>query len=131
MKAYTDLGNKNFSRHGQTRLRRFLAITSAIGLMAAMMITPFMSIISSAAAAAATNSVIVVLQDDPAAVWQAKQKKAGQSISADQLAAYRGSLTGKQDQFLAALSARGISYEVSGVNVPNFDGTNAGHVDFR
>jgi hypothetical protein len=47
------------------------------------------------------------------------------------IANYRSTLKTKQDQFLAALQARGINYQVSGVDVPNFDGTNAGHVDYR
>jgi minor extracellular serine protease Vpr len=92
---------------------------------------PLNGILSAVAEASVTTSVIVQLRDDPAAVWQAKQKKAGQNVSAEQLAGYRASLKTKQDQFLSALAARGINYQVSGVDVPDFIGGIAGHVDFR
>ncbi len=131
MNTYSNSGKKNFSRQSYGGSIRLLVIPSALIMIVALLLTPFTGIISSVAAAGMTDSVIIELNDDAAAVWKAKQQKAGQSVSAEQLAAYRGSLKTKQDQFLADLSARGIGYEVAGVNVPNFDGTNAGHVPFR
>src|SRR6185369_453460 len=61
----------------------------------------------------------------------AKEKKAGRSVNTDQLQSYRSGLKAKQDAFLSSLSANGVSYQFACVNVPNFDGSNAGHVDFR
>src|SRR5437868_9469317 len=126
------ISKPNFSRRSQSGyLRRFAVVSGVLGMIVALMTMPFVNIMSSVAAAGVPDSVIVQLKDDPAAVWKAKQQKAGQSVSDAQLAAYRNGLKVKQDQFLSALAARGISYQVSGVDEPNFDGTNAGHIDYR
>ncbi|MBV9241928.1 MAG: S8 family serine peptidase, partial [Acidobacteria bacterium] len=118
------------SRH--TSRLRMAAIAAAVFAVAiATFFGPLAGILNSIAQASASTSVIVQLTDDPAAVWQAKQKKAGKSVTDADIANYRSTLRAKQDQFLAALAARGISAQVSGVDVPNFDGTTAGHVDYR
>ena len=77
------------------------------------------------------TSIIVELRDDPAAVYKARAEKSGAKLSADQLQAYRDQLRVKQDGFLSELNARGISYQVDGVDIPDFSGTKAGHADFR
>src|ERR1035437_3217296 len=132
MKANKDT-HKNFSRRNRTatRFRRLVAITCAFALAVALMMTPLVNVITQVSAMGSSDSVIIQLKDDPAAVWKAKQQKAGNMVSADQLQNYRSSLKNAQDLFLAALSSNGISYQLEGVDVPNFDGTNAGHVDFR
>jgi minor extracellular serine protease Vpr len=78
-----------------------------------------------------TSSVIVQLKEDPAAVYKAKADKAGTPVSADQIAAYRTQLRANQDQFLTDLRNHGIDFQVDGVDVSNFTGELAGHVDFR
>jgi subtilisin family serine protease len=80
---------------------------------------------------AATTSVIVQLRDDPAAVYKAKSEKSGKAVSAEQLQAYRNQLRAGQDQLLTDLKARGVSFTIDGVDVPDFTGATAGHVDFR
>ncbi|MFL6374916.1 MAG: S8 family serine peptidase, partial [Pyrinomonadaceae bacterium] len=111
---------------------RFAAVAATILFVAlATMIGPLANILHSIAEASATSSVIIQFNDDPAAVWQAKQKKAGTPVTDADIANYRSTLKTKQDQFLASLQARGISYQVSGIDEPNFDGTTAGHIDFR
>jgi len=77
------------------------------------------------------TSVIVEFKDDPAAVYKAKTEKAGGQVSTDQLQAYRDQLRLKQDQFLNELNSRGISYQIDGVDIPDFNGLKAGHADFR
>lgn len=77
------------------------------------------------------TSIIVELRDDPAAVYKARAEKSGAKLSADQLQAYRDQLRVKQDGFLSELNARGISYQVDGVDIPDFSGAKAGHADFR
>lgn len=77
------------------------------------------------------TSVIVQLRDDPAAVYKAKTEKAGGQVSAAQLQAYRDGLRVKQDQFLSDLKTKGVSFSVDGVDVPDFSGALAGHVDYR
>src|ERR1041384_2040827 len=77
------------------------------------------------------TSVIIEFKDDPAAVYKAKTEKAGGKVSDDQLQAYRDQLRIKQDQFLNELNSRGISYQVDGVDIPDFTGAIAGHADFR
>src|ERR1043165_8434201 len=76
-------------------------------------------------------SVIIEFKNDPAAVYKAKTEKAGGQVSVDQLQAYRDQLRLKQDQFLNELNSRGISYQVDGVDIPDFNGAVAGHADFR
>jgi subtilisin family serine protease len=78
-----------------------------------------------------TSSVIVQLKQDPAAVYKQKTEAAGGSVSPAQLQAYRDQLRATQDQFLNQLRANGVSFTVDGVDVPNFAGGIAGHVDFR
>ena len=85
----------------------------------------------SVSADAATTSVIVQLRDDPAAVYKAKSEKSGKTVSAEQLQAYRDQLRAGQDQLLADLKARGVSFTIDGVDVPDYTGAIAGHVDFR
>src|SRR5678816_2475636 len=88
-------------------------------------------ITTSASADLQTASVIVQFKQDPAAVYKAKTEGAGGTVSQDQLQAYRDQLRGNQDQFLNDLRAQGVNFTVDGVDVPNFIGGIAGHVDFR
>ncbi len=78
-----------------------------------------------------TTSLIVELKGDPAAVYKAKAQKAGASVSDEQLQAYRNQLRGSQDQFLSDLQARGVSFQIDGVDVKGFDGVSLGRVDYR
>lgn len=78
-----------------------------------------------------TTSLIVELKGDPAAIYKAKAQKAGGSVSDEQLQAYRDQLTASQNQFLSALSARGVSFQVDGVDVKGFDGVSMGRVEYR
>ncbi len=84
-----------------------------------------------ASADAGAASFIIQLRDDPGAVYKAKTEKSGGTVSAAQLQAYRDGLRAKQDQFLVDLKARGVSFSVDGVDVPDFTGALAGHVDYR
>jgi hypothetical protein len=78
-----------------------------------------------------TTSLIVELKGDPGAVYKAKAQKAGASVSDEQLEAYRNQLRASQDQFLSALSARGVSFQIDGVDVKGLDGVSMGRVDYR
>jgi subtilisin family serine protease len=78
-----------------------------------------------------TASLIVELRDDPAAVYKAKAQKAGISVSDEQLQAYRDQLRASQDGFLADLSARGVTFQVDGVDVKSLTGASMGRVEFR
>jgi subtilisin family serine protease len=82
-------------------------------------------------AAAIARSVIVEFKTEPAAVWKARQAKAGQNVSDEQLQAYRNSVTAEQNQFLEQLKAQGVSYTIDGVDLKDFAGNVAGHADFR
>jgi subtilisin family serine protease len=130
MKRYS---SKNLAQ--KTRVNnRFLGVftfVSALILVAVMAASVFTNLFSKAAASGIANSVIIELKDDPAAVWKAKTEKTGGSVSDEQLQNYRNSLKVKQDQFLESLQAQGISYEIDGVDIPNYDGSPAGRADFR
>jgi subtilisin family serine protease len=82
-------------------------------------------------ASGGTVSVIVELRDEPAAVYKAKAAKAGQQISQEGLQDYRSQLSAKQDEFLNALSASGVTASVMSRSVKNFDGHHAGVVPLR
>ncbi len=104
-----------------------LACTVVI-LLAAVL---FFDMRSTASASGVANSVIVQLKDEPAAVWKARQQKSGISVSDESLQEYRNSITAKQNAFLADLQARGVNYQIDGVDVPNLDGSTAMRADYR
>jgi subtilisin family serine protease len=84
-----------------------------------------------ASASGGTVSVIVELKDDPGAVYKARSAKAGQTVSQEGLQAYRDQLRAKQDAFLNALSASGVTASVISRSVKNPDGSVAGNVPLR
>lgn len=84
-----------------------------------------------ASANAGLQSVMVQLKDDPAAVYRAKIQKAGGSVSDQQLQAYRDQLRVSQDQFLQALSARGVTFSVDSVDIKGYDGATAASIQYR
>ena len=82
-------------------------------------------------AANGTTTVIVELQDDAGAVYKAKAEKAGTPISPEQLQAYRAQLAAKQDQFVQALTAGGITNTVMTRDIKNYDGSVAATIPLR
>jgi subtilisin family serine protease len=113
------------------RLMRVIGIQILVlGIVAAALVVSN-GTFGSADAAAAPVSVIVELKDDPGAVYKAKQEAAGRSVSADDLQAYRDGLLAKQDAFLDALRASGVTFTADSVNVPDFTGQTAATVPFR
>ncbi len=109
-------------------MRRILSLAVVAAIATALLALP---LFNSSFGAAAPVSVIVELKDDPGAVYKAKAEKSGSSISQAQLQSYRDGLRVKQDQFLAALSSRGISATVMTRNVKNLDGSVAATVPLR
>ena len=110
------------------RIQYFLLLAASLFAIAFLVNN---RITTSASADLQTASVIVQFKQDPAAVYKAKTETAGGTVSQDQLQAYRDQLRGSQDQFLNDLRAQGVNFTVDGVDVPNFTGGIAGHVDFR
>lgn len=108
---------------------RSLLLLSALFLATTLLLNRAGCVPASADGGAA--SVIVELRDDPAAVYKARTEKSGAKVTPDELQAYRDRLRASQDQFLSELKSRGISYEIDGVDVPDFNGAIAGHADFR
>jgi subtilisin family serine protease len=86
--------------------------------------------IATAAAATAATSVIVELNGEPAAMaaWRARQ--AGTPMTAAQIESHRAALTTAQNQFLAALAAKGVGYTIGGRSITAVTG-HAVRVDFR
>jgi minor extracellular serine protease Vpr len=111
-----------------TKLR--FVLTALISLVVASVLLSQMAT-NPASASGGTVAVIVEFRDDPAAVYKARSAKSGQAVSDEALQAYRNQLTGKQDAFLSALNANGISASVITRNVKNFDGSLAGVVPLR
>src|SRR6185295_19626900 len=112
-------------------LKRFRLLALALFVLGLALFLMRGTFSTPAAAENATASYIVELNDDPAAVYKARTEKSGGSVSQDQLQAYRTQLTGKQDQFLSALNASGVSYSVIARDVKNFDGSLAATVPLR
>ena len=75
--------------------------------------------------------VIVQFKGDPAAVYSARARQQGRTLSTEEVQAYRGQLSAAQDKFLAALSSRGVSATVVTRAVKNYDGSLAATVPLR
>jgi hypothetical protein len=93
-----------------TTMRRLLVIAAIVAMTASLLALPMFN---SLAQSATIVSVIVELRDDPGAVYAAKAKQQGTTVSADQMRAYRDQLRVKQDQFLTALSSNGIMLQTT------------------
>lgn len=109
----------------------FRSILAVLVLLVAIVFLLNLTATTPVSASGGTTSIIVEFKDDPAAVYKAKTEKSGAKVSEDQLQAYRNQLRVKQDGFLSELNSRGISYQVDGVDIPDFSGVKAGHADFR
>jgi minor extracellular serine protease Vpr len=114
-----------FNRISKTRL------SLAALLIAAFVISIYLTQTSRASLNTGSQSVIVQLKDDPAAVYRAKLQKNGGSVSDQQLQAYRDQLRASQDEFLNALRARGVTFSVDSVDIKGFDGATAANVQYR
>jgi subtilisin family serine protease len=115
-------------RQATRRFRYFLILATSVFVIVLLVNN---RLTNSASADLQTSSVIVQLKQDPAAVYKARTEAAGGSVSQAQLQAYRDQLRANQDQFLTTLRDRGVNFTLDGVDVPNFAGGIAGHVDFR
>src|SRR5260370_6162289 len=76
----------------------------------------------------ANVSVIVELRDDPGAVYAAKAKRNGTTLSDDQMLTYRNQVSAAQTQFLNTLTSKGISFQVQSINIKGYDGNIAATV---
>lgn len=108
---------------------RFLKYFAAAAMMAALLALPFL--VSTASSSSGVVSVIVELRDEPGAVYKARAEKSGGTVSQDQLMAYRNQLSAKQDDFLKALAAKGVTAAVVTRDVKNYDGNVAATVPLR
>ncbi len=86
---------------------------------------------TASAVAADSVTVIVELKNEPAAVYAARARKAGRSVSTEELQSYRAQLASQQDRFLAALASRGVNAQLASRGVKNYDGSLAANVGLR
>jgi subtilisin family serine protease len=107
----------------------FAALLGFAVLMAGLVYFNFYS--TTVDASGITKSVIVQLKDEPAAVWKARQQKAGNTVTDEQLQAYRNSITTRQNAFLTDLQTRGVGYEIDGVDIKDFAGLTQMRADYR
>src|SRR5215207_5483534 len=101
------------------RVRRLLNAAFALALAASFCASNFAGLFRSRAAGLA-RSVIVEFKADPGAVWKARLERSGQKVSDAQLQQYRAGVTAQQNSFLEELKARGISFNVEGVDLKDF-----------
>lgn len=109
-------------------MRRFLKFAALVAIVASLLAIPMFI---SRATAGGSVAVIVQLREDPAAVYQARTQKAGGTLSTDQLQAYRNQLSVKQNDFLNALSANGVTYALVTRDIKGFDGNVAATIPLR
>ncbi|MGH9944933.1 MAG: S8 family serine peptidase, partial [Pyrinomonadaceae bacterium] len=76
-------------------------------------------------------SVIVELREEPAAIYAARMRQGGAAVSDEQLQAHRAGLGARQDEFLQALIARGVSAAVRTRDVKGYDGNTAATISLR
>ncbi|HWS90184.1 MAG TPA: S8 family serine peptidase [Pyrinomonadaceae bacterium] len=76
-------------------------------------------------------TVIVELKGEPAAVYLARARQQGRTVSAEELQTYRAQLAAQQDRFLAALVSRGVNGALAARGVKNYDGSLAATVPLR
>ena len=115
-----------FEKNSQLR-----AILTALVVVAVTAVLLTRELAAPVSAGSSTVSVIVQLQDEPAAVYKARTEKSGGTVSPEQLKAHRDGLAAKQDQFLNALAAKGITASVVSRDVKGFDGSVAATVPLR
>jgi len=84
-----------------------------------------------ASASGIAKSVIIQLNGEPAAVWKARQQRAGVTVTDEALQAYRNSITASQNAFLADLESRGVSYQIDGVDIKDVNGDIQMRADYR
>jgi subtilisin family serine protease len=124
--------NRQKSQRVQQRSQagRGMVAICALAIMLALINSMFFGFIKTEAAGIA-RSVIIEFKTEPGAVWKARLERSGQTVSDEQLQAYRNSVTSEQNQFLEQLKAQGISYTLDGVDLKDLAGSVAGRADFR
>lgn len=86
---------------------------------------------TASAGAGSSVTVIVELKGDPAAVYTARARQQGRTVSTEELQAYRSRLAAEQDNFLSSLAARGVSATLATRGVKNYNGSLAATVPLR
>ncbi|HEX8116836.1 MAG TPA: S8 family serine peptidase, partial [Pyrinomonadaceae bacterium] len=86
---------------------------------------------AASAVAADSVTVIVELKGEPAAVYSARARQQGRTLSTEELQAYRAQLASRQDKFLASLASRGVNAQLASRGVKNYDGSLAANVPLR
>ncbi|HET6602858.1 MAG TPA: S8 family serine peptidase [Xanthomonadaceae bacterium] len=81
--------------------------------------------------ATTTTTVIVEFEGDAGAVYMAKKRQSGTSVSETQLQNYRDSLKSEQDQVLQRIAASGIDADLKTVDIANYEGLPAATVQYR
>ena len=108
--------------------RRFIVITLVISLTAA---SALFALSRRASAGGEKRTFIVELKQEPAAVYAARARQRGRTVSNEELQAYRAEVAAGQDRFLAALASRGVEAAVAARDVKDYDGSLAASVPLR
>ena len=111
-----------------TRGRAAALLLAAAFALAALAGSSFRT---ASAGAGGSATFIVELKGEPAAVYAARARSAGRTVSAEELQGYRARLAAEQDKFLAALASRGVTAQLASRGVKNYDGSLAATVPLR
>ncbi|MDT5272650.1 MAG: hypothetical protein QOH49_4836 [Acidobacteriota bacterium] len=111
-----------------TRGRAAVVLLAVVFVLAALAGSSFRAV---SAGAGDSATVIVELKGEPAAVYAARARAAGRTVSTDELQSYRAQLTAQQDKFLAALASRGVTAQLASRGVKNYDGSLAATILLR
>ena len=111
-----------------TRGRAAVVLLAVVFVLAALAGSSFHT---ASAGAGDSATVIVELKGEPAAVYAARARAAGRTVSTDELQSYRAQLAAQQDKFLAALASRGVTAQLASRGVKNYDGSLAATIRLR
>src|ERR1044072_5833797 len=111
-----------------TRGKVIFALLAAVVALTAL---PRPSFRPASAGAGGSATVIVELKGEPAAVYSARARKQGRTVSTEELQPCRAQLAAQQDKFLAALASRGVTAQLATRGVKNYDGSLATTVPLR
>lgn len=91
-------------------------------LITMLIMLPLTAVMVLSAAPVLADSIIVQLDKAPGARYVAQERAAGRTVSDAALETYRAELRADQDDFLEALDARGVSFVLETVQIPDFEG---------
>ncbi|HEX8191130.1 MAG TPA: S8 family serine peptidase [Pyrinomonadaceae bacterium] len=109
-------------------MKRSLPLRSLLAALVLAAAASLLAVWQQGAGAAAVKTYIVELSADPVVVAKARAESAGQGFDAE---SYRRQVVAQQNDFLGRLAAKGVVYNVVGVDAPNGPAGEVSNIQFR